>query len=75
MEYFIVASLTSLIALLIGTVAAWIILTRVMEVDFTFSARAAAEAMILSVGLVALFGGFGTWRVLQARPVPYLRSE
>ena len=24
---------------------------------------------------IALFGGFGTWRVLRARPVPYLRSE
>ena len=25
--------------------------------------------------LVALFGGYGTWRVLRAPPVPYLRSE
>jgi hypothetical protein len=36
---------------------------------------AAAQALLLSVGLVALFGGFGTWRVLSAPPVPYLRSE
>jgi hypothetical protein len=25
--------------------------------------------------LVALFGGYGTWRVLTAPVVPYLRSE
>ena len=46
-----------------------------MDVDFIFSARAAAEAMLLATALVALFGGFGTWRVLRAPPVPYLRSE
>ena len=30
---------------------------------------------LLAIALVALFGGFGTWRVLSAPPVPYLRSE
>ena len=46
-----------------------------MEIDFTFSAVAAAQALLLAIVLVALFGGFGTWRVLKAPPVPYLRSE
>jgi putative ABC transport system permease protein len=46
-----------------------------MDFDFTFSLRAAAEAMLLATVLVALFGGFGTWRVLKAPPVPHLRSE
>ena len=31
--------------------------------------------MLLAIALVALFGGYGTWRVLKAPPVPYLRSE
>ena len=74
-EYVVLALLTSFIALLIGGLAAWITVSRVMEIDFTFSARAAAEAMLLATALVALFGGFGTWRVLRAPPVPYLRSE
>ena len=65
----------SFIALLIGSVAAWITLTSVMDVEFTFSGVAAAQALLTATGLVALFGGFGTWRVLRARPVPYLRSE
>ena len=74
-EYAVLALLTAFISLLIGSLAAWIVLNRVMDVDFAFSAWAAAEAMLAAVGLVALFGGFGTWRVLRARPVPYLRSE
>ena len=67
--------LTSFIALLIGSLAAWITVSRVMDVDFVFSGWAAAEATAGATALVALFGGFGTWRVLQAPPVPYLRSE
>jgi putative ABC transport system permease protein len=74
-EYLVLAFLTSFIALLIGSVAAWITLTSVMDVEFTFSGVAAAQALLTATGLVALFGGFGTWRVLRARPVPYLRSE
>ena len=74
-EYTALAILTSFIALLIGSLAAWITVSRVMDVDFTFSIRAAAEALLAATALVAVFGGFGTWRVLKARPVPYLRSE
>ena len=74
-EYAALAILTSFIALLIGSLAAWITVSRVMDVDFTFSIRAAAEALLAATALVAVFGGFGTWRVLKARPVPYLRSE
>lgn len=75
LEYLILALLTSLIALLMGSLAAWITVSRVMDLDFTFSGRAAAEAMLLATALVAVLGGFGTWRVLNAPPVPHLRSE
>jgi putative ABC transport system permease protein len=75
LEYLILAVLTSLIALLIGSLAAWITVSRVMDFSFSFSGQAAAEAMVLAIALVALFGGYGTWRVLKAPPVPYLRSE
>jgi putative ABC transport system permease protein len=74
-EYLVLAVLTSFISLLIGSLAAWITVSSVMDVTFTFSVRAAAEATLLAILLVALFGGFGTWRVLKARPVPYLRTE
>jgi putative ABC transport system permease protein len=74
-EYAILALLTSFISVLIGSLAAWIVVNRVMDVDFVFSGRAAAEAVLASLALVASFGGFGTWRVLRARPVPYLRYD
>ena len=48
---------------------------RVMEIEFAFSVRAIFDALAVAIGLVLIFGGYGTWRVLNARPVPYLRSE
>jgi putative ABC transport system permease protein len=74
-EYATLALATSAIALLAGSIAAWITASRIMDFPFSFSGRTAAEAMLLALALVALFGGYGTWRVLREPPVPYLRSE
>jgi putative ABC transport system permease protein len=74
-EYLLLAFCTSFISLLIGSLAAWATLHRVMEIEFTFSAPTAASISLLAIVMVALLGGFGTWRVLQAPPVPYLRAE
>lgn len=74
-EYLILAVLTSAVALLIGSLAAWITVSGIMDFDFSFSMRTALEALLLAAVLVAVFGGYGTWRVLRVRPVPYLRSE
>jgi putative ABC transport system permease protein len=75
LEYAILAVLTSAIALLVGSLAAAITVSRIMDFAFTFSARTALEAILLAGILVAVFGGYGTWRVLRERPVPYLRAE
>jgi putative ABC transport system permease protein len=74
-EYLLLACLTSFIALLVGSISAWATLARVMELEFVFSATTALQTLVLANFLVLLFGGFGTLRVLQARPAVYLRSE
>jgi putative ABC transport system permease protein len=75
LEYMILAILTAFIAFGLGTAAASITVSRVMDIEFVFSVDAIFEALAVAIGLVMIFGGFGTWRVLNARPVPYLRSE
>jgi putative ABC transport system permease protein len=75
LEYLILALLTSFISFLVGTVAAWLAVTHAMDLEFTFSLWAALQAMALASLLVAIFGGFGTWRVLKAPTLPYLRAE
>ena len=60
---------------MLGSLAAWITVRRVMDLAFVLSPSAILQALGLALLLVGLFGGLGTWRVLGARPVPYLRSE
>ena len=75
LEYMLIALATAGFAIGFGTLAALVALEQVMDVRFTFSWGAVALALGLASGLVVLFGGLGTWQVLRARPVPYLRNE
>ena len=74
-EYGLLALIAAVIAVGLGSVAAWVAVTKVMTVPFAFSWTAVALALGLAMGLVALFGGLGTLAVLRARPVAYLKSE
>jgi putative ABC transport system permease protein len=74
-EYMTLAGIAGLVATGIGTLAAWITTTQVMEVAFTFSIGSVLGALGLAVGMVLGFGLIGSWRVLAERPVPYLRAE
>ena len=67
--------IAAVLALLLGTIAAWLITTRIMDLPFVFSGAAVLQALGVSLALIALIGGLGTWRVLKAPPVPHLRSE
>jgi putative ABC transport system permease protein len=74
-EYALLAMIATVLALLLGGLAAWLITTRIMDLPFVFSGAAVLQALGVSLALIALIGGLGTWRVLKAPPVPYLRSE
>lgn len=75
LEYLLLSAVTALFAVALGTLAASIVVTQLMHIAFAFSAAAVALALALSMGLVFLFGSAGTWAVLRAPAVPYLRSE
>jgi putative ABC transport system permease protein len=74
-EYVVLACLTAVFATVLGAIAAWIAVTQVMELEYVFSPAAVLQALTVALGLIALFGGLGTWQVLRAPAVPYLRSE
>lgn len=73
-EYGLLALLTASVALIVGTIAAWLVTTRILEAEFIFSSIAVVGALAVSVVLILAFGAFGTWRVLAAKPVPVLRG-
>lgn len=75
LEYAILAAIAAIVAIGLGSVMAWIAVTEVMDLDFSFSVSAIFMTLAVAATLIGLFGGIGTWSVLRARPVPYLRAE
>ena len=74
-EYAALAGITGLAGLALGTLAAYLIVTKVMGADFEFSALAAVQPIGLAVVLVLGFGAIATNRVLSARTAAQLRAE
>lgn len=75
MEYALLGLITAGFAVGLGALGSALALHYIMETPFIFSARAVLEAVAIALGLILIFGGLGTWQVLRARPVPYLRSQ
>ncbi|MBI1385326.1 MAG: FtsX-like permease family protein [Rhizobiales bacterium] len=65
-EYLLLAVVTTTVAAAVGTVAAFVVTTEVLDVGFRFSLAAVLEALLLASVLVLTFGAIGTWRLLRA---------
>jgi putative ABC transport system permease protein len=73
-EYALLGLATALFALAAGSVAAWFVVTQIMQFTAVFDPLVAAvvigAALLVTVGL----GLAGTWRVLGQKAAPVLRE-
>lgn len=74
-EYALLALIAAVVAIALGSLCAYVAVTKLMEVGFVFSLITVVQTLGLATALIAVFGGLGTWAVLRAPAVPYLRSE
>ena len=74
-EYGLLGALAGLAAAGVGTLAAWALVTRVMEADWVFLPLPMLETIALAVVLTLGIGFAGSWRALGAKAAPYLRNE
>ena len=74
-EYALMGLAASLLAAIIGSSAAYFLLTRVMHVPWSFLAAAVAATTILATAFTLLMGFAGTWRALGAKAAPFLRED
>lgn len=74
-EYGLLGLVTGLIAAGIGSAAAWVVVTRVMESDWAFVPAAAVAPSLIAIAVTLTFGFAGTWRALGQKPAPLLRNE
>ena len=74
LEYSLLGLATAVFALLAGGVAAWFVVSQIMDLRFAFQPLVAfatvGAALVLTVGL----GLAGTWRVLGQKAAPVLRE-
>lgn len=74
-EYGILGLLTAAIAALVGTVAAWAVLTRIMEIEWVFLPRAVLLTTAICTAITLGCGFIGAWRALSQKAAPLLRTE
>jgi len=74
-EYLLLAGSLSIIAGVLGLVAAYLVITLVMGLTFSLSIPALLQPALVQTIFVVTLGALGTLRVLSAKPAHYLRSE
>lgn len=74
-EYGLLGFLTASIAGALGSLAAWLVLTKLMRAEWTFMPEVVVATAALSVALTLVLGYAGTWKALGAKPAPLLRNE
>jgi len=74
-EHALLGLLGALVACLLGTLAAYFLVTRPMQIEWVFLPLPLLWTMGLAIILTLALGFAGTWRALGAKAAPYLRNE
>ena len=72
-EFGLLGLATAAIAAAIGTVAAFVVVTFVMQLDWAFLPETVAMTVAISLAITLALGFIGTWRALGQKAAPILR--
>jgi len=74
LEYALLGLATAVFALVAGGLAAWFVISEIMNASFTLLPVTAVSAALIALVLTVGFGLIGTWKVLGEKPAPVLRN-
>ncbi len=74
-EYGLMGLVSAAIASVIGTLAAYLIMTEVLRGPFTFIPQAVASTAVVALIITLCLGFIGTWRALGHKAAPLLRND
>ncbi len=74
LEYLMLGAATALFALFAGGVAAWFVITQIMNLPWQLLPGVAAGTLVTALVLTVGFGLAGTWRILGQKAAPVLRN-
>ncbi len=75
LEYGLLGLASALLAAVVGSLAGWLVVTRLMHADWVFLPGRVALTLAAAVLVVLAIGYAGTWRALAAPAAPYLRAQ
>jgi putative ABC transport system permease protein len=73
-EYALLGLATAAFGVGAGTIAAYWVAARIMELDFVFDWRAALAAAAGGLAITVGLGMIGAWRILSQKPATFLRE-
>jgi len=75
MEYGLLGLVTAGLAAGLGTLAAYVVVTQLLHLGFTFQAAPVAAVALPGVAVTLVLGFLGTWRALDQKAAPLLRNQ
>ena len=74
-EYALLGLVTAVLAALVGSIAAFVIVTEIMGAPWIWLPETVVFTALLSMVITIALGLVGTWAALSQRPAPLLRNE
>lgn len=75
LEYLLLGAVTAIVAAVIGTAAAYVVITGIMEAPWSFDVNTLIMTLLLATLLTAGLGGAGAWNALGRKAAPFLRND
>lgn len=73
-EFALIGAMTAMLAIAVGALGAWAVVTFLLRTDWSFSLGAAAVPAALALVLALAAGAVGVWRALAVPTAPMLRN-
>ena len=74
LEYALLGFATAVFAILAGSLAAYFVISVIMQFQFILLPGVAAGTVLAALGFTIILGLFGTWRILGQKAAPVLRE-
>ncbi|MHA1536249.1 MAG: ABC transporter permease [Alphaproteobacteria bacterium] len=74
-EFGLLGLATACVAALLGTAAAYGVITQIMHAPWTFLASPVVVTIVLASAVTMVFGFAGVWRALGRKPASFLRND
>ena len=74
LEYTLLGLSTAIFAILAGSIAAWFVVSVIMDFTFVTQPAIAITTILASLAFTIVFGLLGTWRILGQKAAPILRE-